>query len=48
VNIGKRGVAQQITIETAPTFVCNLIDDRAVALGVGGADLGLSVVDGSV
>jgi hypothetical protein len=46
--MGKRGVAQQIAIETAPTFVCNLIDDRAVALGIAGADVGVSVVDGSM
>ena len=39
--------AQQVTIETAPTFVCNLMDHRAVALGIGGADDGVSVVDGS-
>ena len=32
---------------TAPTLVCNLMDDRAVALGIGGADLGVSVLDGS-
>ena len=38
---------QQIAIETGPTFICNLMDDRAVALGIGGADLGVSVVDGS-
>ena len=39
--------AQQIVVETSPTFVCNLMDDRAVALGIGGADLGVSVVDAS-
>jgi hypothetical protein len=38
---------QQIAIETGPTFICNLMDDRAAALGIGGADLGVSVVDGS-
>jgi len=38
---------QQIAVETAPSFVCNLMDDRAVGLGIGGADLGVSVVDGS-
>ena len=40
------GVAGQ-QVETGPTFICNLIDDRAVALGIGGADLGVSVVFGS-
>ncbi len=40
--------AQQIAIKTTPTFVCNLMDDRAVALGIGGADLGVSVADGSM
>ena len=38
---------QQIAIETGPTFICNLMDHRAEALGIGGADLGVSVVDGS-
>ena len=42
------GVAgQQIAIETSPTFVCNLMDYRAVALGIRGADLGVSVLVGS-
>jgi hypothetical protein len=40
-------MGQQIAVETAPSFVCNLMDDRAAALGIGGADLGVSVVDGS-
>ena len=40
-------VGQQIAIETGPTFICNLMDQRALALGIGGADLGVSVVDGS-
>jgi hypothetical protein len=38
---------QQITIEEAPTFVCNFIDDRAKALGIGGADTGTPLVNGS-
>jgi hypothetical protein len=38
---------QQITKETTPTFVCNLMDGRAVALDIRGADLGVSVVVGS-
>ena len=42
------GVAgQQIAIETDPTFICNLMDNRAVALGIRGADLGVSVLFGS-
>ena len=39
--------AQQIAIKTGPSFVCNLMDYRAVAVGIGGADLGVSVLDGS-
>ena len=38
---------QPLTIEKDPRFICNLMDDRAVAVGIHGADLGVSVVDGS-
>jgi hypothetical protein len=38
---------QPLTIEKGPTFVCNLMDRQAAAVGIGGADLGVSVVDGS-
>jgi hypothetical protein len=38
---------QPLTIEKGPGFICNLMDDRAVAVGIHGADLGVSVVDGS-
>ena len=31
-----------------PTFVCNLMDGRAAAVGIRGADLGVSIVDGSI
>jgi hypothetical protein len=42
------GVAgQQMVIEPSPTFICNLMDSRAVALGIRGADLGVSVLVGS-
>ena len=43
------GVAGQqlISIETSPAFLCNLMDGRAVALGIHGADLGVSVSVGS-
>ena len=42
------GVAgQQSATETSPNFVCNLMDNRAVALGIRGADLGVSVLVGS-
>jgi len=40
-------VGEQIGIETNPTFLCNLMDNRAVALGIRGADLGVSVTVGS-
>jgi hypothetical protein len=38
---------QRMAIETSPRFVCNLMDERAVALGIRGADLGVSVLVGS-
>ena len=38
---------QQIAMETNPTFVCNLMDNRAEVLGIRGADLGVSVLVGS-
>jgi hypothetical protein len=38
---------QQITIATGPTLICNLMDHRAETLGIGGADLGVSVMVGS-
>ena len=38
---------QPLTIEKGPSFVCNLMDDLAVAVGIHGADLGVSVVDDS-
>jgi hypothetical protein len=33
--------AQPISVENGPTFVCNLMDGRATAVGIGGADLGV-------
>jgi len=42
-----RVAGQQVAIEVAPTFLCNLMDSRALALGIRGADLGVSVVVGS-
>jgi len=44
---GNQPSAQALTIERGPSFVCNLMDGRAVAVGIRGADLGVSVVDGS-
>jgi hypothetical protein len=37
-------LGQRIAIETNPTFICNLMDNRAVELGIRGADLGVSVL----
>ena len=38
---------QQVAIQTTPVFLCNLMDNRALALGIRGADLGVSVMVGS-
>jgi len=38
---------QQFALEMNPTFVCNLMDNRAEVLGIRGADLGVSVLVGS-
>jgi len=38
---------QQVAIEAGPNFLCNLMDNRALAQGIRGADLGVSAVDGS-
>jgi hypothetical protein len=46
-TLSKQLPVQSITIDEGPTFVCNFIDDRAKALGIGGADTGTPLVNGS-
>ncbi len=36
-----------LAITQGPSFVCNLFDSRAKALGIGGADLGVPLLNGS-